>query len=402
MKTILFKIQQFPHLSETFILSQVVMAIEEGYNVKILVRDILDFKESTHSALLKKYKIDQKLIIDNYHIPENKFTRLLKAFIILSKKPFYWNKIIYYIRLKSKFSLSWIYEVDFYLQFRNTEIIHVQYGTNAHPVDVMKKAGLLNGRLIVSFHGHDAFFPINGFIQNKGYYDHLFSGNNLIIANTPYLANQLIEIGCKENKIEIIPVPVDTSYFYPKTLYIKDLNNKIRLISVGRLEKIKGHEFGIFAVQKLIEQGFDVSYSIIGEGSCEAELDGIIKENLLGNRIELLGAKSPEGIRKELWKADIFLMTSITFNNQIKETQGLVTLEAQACGLPVVAFNSGGVKYTLENGKTGYLCEEKNIEEYIKAIKAIITDKALKQKFSKNAEKFVKAKYSKSVISAKW
>lgn len=401
MKTILFKIQQFPHLSETFILNQIIMAIDLGYDVKILVKDVLDFEKSTHLAFLKKYRIEQKLIIDDYNIPENKFLRLIKAGLILCRRSD-WYQIISFIKLKSKFSLTWIYEVDFYSQFRKTDIIHVQYGTNVHPFDILKETGFLHGKLIVSFHGHDAFFPINSFIQNNGYYNHLFTGDNLIVANTPYLAKQLIKIGCAKNKIQIIPVPVDTSYFYPNGSFPEKNNNRISLISVGRLEQIKGHEFGVLAVRELLNKGYNVRYAIIGEGQRRNELELLINSNDLEEQVKLLGGKSHAEIREELWKSDVFLMTSVTFNNRIKETQGLVTLEGQASGLPVVAFDSGGVKYTILNGKTGFLCEEKNLSQYVNAVEKLILDQDLRKSFGSNAEHFVKDTYSKEVISNKW
>lgn len=402
-KQILFKIQQFPHLSETFILTQIIIAIEQGYDVSILVKEVLNFEQSTYSALLKKHDIQQRIILENYNIPKNKFIRVWKAVLILLKNTVSWRKIKNYLELKSKFSLTWIYELAFYYQFENIDIIHIQYGTNVHPIDILKKAGFLNGKIIVSFHGHDASFPINGFIPNNGYYDNLFTGDNLIVANTPYLASKLESLGCSKNNLVTIPVPVDTLYFYPlnwKTQ--KNGSTKIRILSVGRLEKIKGHEYGIIAVKKLLEKGYDINYTIIGEGSCMNKLSSLILLNNLKKNILLLGAKSHEDIRKEFWNSDLFLMTSTTFNNQIKETQGLVTIEAQACGLPVVAFDSGGIKYTIKDGLTGLLCEEGNIPQFVEAIERLLLDEELRKSFSLNTQSFIMRNYSKKTVSARW
>jgi colanic acid/amylovoran biosynthesis glycosyltransferase len=401
MKTILFKIKQFPHLSETFIVNQIIMAIELGYDVKILVKDILNFNESTYNELFEKYGISDIIILDQYNIPTNKFWRLCKAAGIILRRISEIFKFLKYVKLKSRFSLTWIFEIAFYDQFRDINIIHVQYGTNVHPIDILKKTGFLNAKLIVSFHGHDAFFPINGLISQDGYYDHLFSGDNLIIANTPYLKQQLMDIKCPEDRIEVIPIPVDTDYFSPG-YKPKNINNSIRLISIGRLESIKGHRFGILAIDKLSQMGIDVEYLIIGEGSNRKELESLIQSKRLNNKVTLLGKKDQSEIREELRKADIYLMTSVTFNNQIKETQGLATIEAQACGLPVVAFDSGGVSFTIIDGKTGFLCEEENLLEFTAHVKWLIDHDKLRHNFSKNAKQFVKAHYSKKEISLKW
>ena len=64
MKTIIFKIWKFPHLSETFITSQIIIAIKCGFDVKILVKEILPFNESKQVELIVKYGLGDKLIIE--------------------------------------------------------------------------------------------------------------------------------------------------------------------------------------------------------------------------------------------------------------------------------------------------------------------------------------------------
>ncbi|MFV8226694.1 glycosyltransferase family 4 protein [Christiangramia aquimixticola] len=401
MKTILFKIQQFPLISETFIVNQIIMAIELGFDVKILIKDLLKFEESSQAELLEKYKISDKIIFEQFDIPQNKFWRLLKVIGIVLSRITNFLKVIKYVKLKSKFSLTWIFEIAFYDQFKNIDIIHVQYGTNVHPIDILKKAGFIDSRLIVSFHGHDAFFPINGLIPRDGYYDYLVNEGDWIIANTPYLKQQLMKIGFSENKIEVIPVPVDTDYFTSMRKR-KRPNNPIRLISVGRLESIKGHRYGILATDILVRKGIDVKYFIIGEGSNRKELESLIHLKQLDNHVNLLGKRTQREIRVKLRQADIYLMTSVTFNNQIKETQGLATIEAQSCGLPVVAFDSGGVRYTIIHGETGFLCEEENFLKFAEYLERLINNKKLRDKFSQNAEKFVKEHYSRKMVFHKW
>ena len=398
MKSILFKIQQFPHLSETFILNQILMAIDLGYDVKILVKDVLDFEKSTHIDQLLKYNISDKIVHDNYNIPKKKYLRLLKAGIILFRRTD-WSKIIFFFKLKSKFSLTWFYEIAFYSQFRNTDIIHVQYGTNVHPVDILKKAGFFKGKLIVSFHGHDAFFPINGFIQNDGYYDHLFTGDNLIVANTLYLAEKIMGLGCNKENLVTIPVPVDTEYFYPRT---KVINNKeIKMITIGRLDPVKGHSVAIDYISRVKKMGLEVTFTIVGEGNEYKNLKNKIVGLALENTIKLVGRKSQGEVRELLNQSDIYLFTGVPVAGGRRETQGLATLEAQACALPVLAFDSGGVKYTLENGVTGFLCTENDLNCLSKKLE-LLHDEDLRKKMGENARKFVQRKFSKNEIKKEW
>ncbi|MDT0643047.1 glycosyltransferase [Zunongwangia sp. F363] len=398
MKSILFKIQQFPHLSETFVLNHIIMAIKLGYEVKILVKDVLDFEKSMHVDKLKRYHIAEKIIHENYHIPNNKFFRLIKA-VKISFSISNWSKIISFFKLKSKFSLTWLYEIAFYNQFRKTDIIHVQYGTNVHPVDILKKAGLLKSKLIVSFHGHDAFFPINGFIENNGYYQHLFTGDNLVVANTPYLAEKIKGLGCSKENLTTIPVPVDIEYFHPD----KNLVNgkEIKIITVGRLDPVKGHYVAIEFINRIRKKGLSITFTIVGEGSEYEKLKRKIAELTLEKTINLVGRKSQGEVRDLLNQSDIYLFTGIPVAEGRRETQGLATLEAQACGLPVLAFDSGGVKYTMKNGITGFLCAENDLNCLSEKLQ-LLCNKNLRKKMGGEARKFVQEVYSQNEVKKKW
>ena len=99
--------------------------------------------------------------------------------------------------------------------------------------------------------------------------------------------------------------------------------------------------------------------------------------------------------------SDIYLMTSTYDELGRKEAQGLVTAEAQACGLPVVAFRSGGVPYTIEEGKTGYLAEENNVLEFARQLKQLCMDETLRKNMGHNARKFIKDNFCLAKLAQK-
>ena len=400
-KSILFKIWKFPQLSETFIVNQIVLAVKLGYEVKILAGELTDISKNANCELFEEYNLYDKIIVEDYMIPQQKSKRIFKAAWLLIMNVFLLPQLIKYYKDSGKNGLLPLYEFFFYKSFRNFDTIHIQFGTNKHPVDIMKKNGYLKSRIIVSFHGHDLYFPINNIIPNNGYYDRLFETADYLVANTPFLKEKLLAINAPEEKIEIIPVAVDTSIFKPVKLDDKK-SDIIRIISVGRLEIFKGHQFGIKCISQLVKKGYNIQYSIIGDGSQKELLESLIQKYGLKKHIFLLGRKSQEEISKTLPIQDIFLMTSITDPNYGVESQGLVTAEAQACGLPVVAFDTGGVKYTLIDGKTGYLCKEKDIHCYAEKIEALISNEALRKKIGLNALRFIEKEYSENSVLNKW
>lgn len=399
MRRILFKIRQFPHLSETFVLAQIVTALKADFDVTILVGEVLDFKSSTHNEVIKKYGIEKKIILEDYKVPQNRVIRVCKAGFIVLKHIANCEHLLQFLKLKNRFSLTWIYQFHFFSQFREFSVIHIQYGTNVHPVDILKKSGFLKGNLIVSFHGHDAFFPINGFIQNKGYYKHLFWKDNLIVANTPYLAEKIKGLGCPEENIRIIPVGVDVVFFQVHERRCKA--PPVKFVNVGRLDKVKGQIHAVEFIRIMRERGNNVELTIIGDGNERENLMQAIENYKLSDVVFLVGKKSQEEVRSYLAESHIYLFPAIPLSDGRRETQGLATLEAAACGLPVLAFDSGGVKYTIEDKKTGYLCAEHDMECLIEKGTCLM-DGNLRAEMSKKAREFVEVHFSQKKIDQIW
>jgi colanic acid/amylovoran biosynthesis glycosyltransferase len=294
------------------------------------------------------------------------------------------------------------------VQFYNNsdfEIVHCQYGNNGLIAAWLKELGLLKGKIITTFHGYDAhpndpnfkIYYLN--LSVRTWIPLLLRHSDLMTVNTPYLFEQLLKLGADPKRIELMPMGVDTSFFVPKQ-YPREMD-KVRLISVGRLIKLKSFNLGIQAVENLIKEGIDLEYFIIGDGDERDNLHRLIEQLHLNKHVKMLGYKPQSEIKKWMQKSDIFLMTSTYDETGRRETQGVVTADAQACGLPVVAFRSGGVPYTIEEGATGFLAEEKNVSEFTEHLRRLCMDNGLRKKMGQNARKFIKDNFSLSKLAHK-
>jgi colanic acid/amylovoran biosynthesis glycosyltransferase len=400
-KKIVFKVPEFPQISETFIVAQVVTAIQLGYDVKILVRRIANVDPKSCSDLIEEYDLMDKIIVEDYKRPNNKIFKLTKWFGILSFNLLDIPFIIKYYKEYSKFSLTYLFEWVFYKQFITYEIVHVQFGNNKHPIDKLKKTGYFKPKVILTFHGHDAFFPLNGFIKNDGYYDDLFKYANIITVNTPYLADKVLELGCPSDKIIVIPVSVDATFFKPRENN-RRVSKTLKLITVGRLDIVKGQSFCIESVKLLIQKGYDVTLTIIGAGLEQKSLENLIKKYDLANYVFLKGSQSREQIRAALWNHDVYLLTGQATISGLRESQGLATIEAQACGLPVIVFDSGGIKYTMENNSTGFICNEFDVNRVVEKVELFYQNRELINDMGAQAAVFVKNEYAQNEIDKKW
>lgn len=397
-RTIIFKVPEFPHLSETFIVAQIVTAIDLGYDVQIMVRRVLDYKGT--SLLIEKYDLMNKVIVEDYEIPKNKLKRLFSWSQILLSNLSALPVIYRYHLVQDRFSLTWLFQWSFYQRFAEADIFHVQYGTNTNPLPHLKLAGGYTPALIATFHGHDAFFPINGYIPNNGYYDKLFETCTLITVNTPYLEDQLISLGCPEEKLSVVPVGVDTLFFNPKNRV--KTSGALRLLNVGRLDRVKGHSYCIQVIQILVDRGLDISLTIVGEGTERSSLETQILEAGLQGKVFLAGSRQPQEVRKYYRSHDIYLLLAVPLADGRRETQGLATLEAQACGMPVIVFDSGGVKHTLRDGESGFVCEEFNVVEVADKIEMLCCNRSVIDRMGSTAVNFVQENYSQRLINERW
>jgi glycosyltransferase involved in cell wall biosynthesis len=162
------------------------------------------------------------------------------------------------------------------------------------------------------------------------------------------------------------------------------LNNKINLLAVGRLHKVKGFDKLLEVISKLSDK---YHLTIIGSGTEEKKLKELAIELSVHEKVTFLGFQSNP--YKYMARADVMLLSS--------QYEGFpnVILESNACGVPVIAFDCpGGTREIIINGVNGYLTESGDVPKLLSAIK--FYDKSLFDK--ENIIFLVKKKYELSYI----
>jgi glycosyltransferase involved in cell wall biosynthesis len=147
--------------------------------------------------------------------------------------------------------------------------------------------------------------------------------------------------------------------------------------------KTEGLIWVIRACASLYREGQNFRLIIAGDGKEREKLQQMAHEHV-PDRVIFLG-KIP---RKDMYRyysaADVFVFPGI------RESLGMVFLEAQSCGLPVVAFNNAGVPEAVQDGKTGLLVPMYALEPFVNAIKCLMVDKHLRQQMSFAAKSYVR------------
>lgn len=399
MKTdVIFKLKHFPLASETFVVNSIVAAIENGLTVQIISDKIHEVASSSLKQKIEAYELMGKVIsYDDGAMSKGRRYTLFLRLLLSPTLLFYFIK---YCRCRKNWTMEYMFRLHFYQQYRKVKTIHVHFGNALEFLPDLKMIGFVKSKFIVTFHGYDAYnFP------NDRPMDKTLSFFNKYVfkvtVNSDYLRKILVSKGIEPSLIELIPVPVDTNFFKNSKTPVVE-KRVFRLLSIGRLVGIKGHSYGIHAVRKLLDLGLQVEYIIVGEGHLRSELELLIKTLQLEDNIQLVGKKNQLEIKDLLTEAALFLMTSTKDSDGREEAFGLVSLEAQSMGLPVIAFDSGGVSSTLLNNVTGLMVEDKNVDALTKAVQSLIINKNSYIRMSDNASSFVREYYKKDVINRRF
>jgi len=209
----------------------------------------------------------------------------------------------------------------------------------------------------------------------------VYKNANCCIGASLAIKKYFEEMGCKN--IEVIPNGVDVNRFRifdsnPEIREKLGIGNEFLIITVARLEKVKGIEYLIKAMKELKIK--DSKLLIIGEGSERKNLENLVRERGLENKVKFLGQIENEKVPQYLAIGDCFVLPSL------KEGFGIAILEAQAVGLPVIATNVGGIPDIIKDGKTGILVPARNPEAIAKAIFKIYSQLSFAQKLVQNAK----------------
>ncbi len=375
MIRVYFVLNQFPVASETFVVNQVVAAITAGYSVKILTREIRDTNCSSQQELIHKHDLMSRVCCIKENGPQKTGSRVKKALGFLIRNPALWRVFLraffFHESGKRRFGLGLWFRIAAFLPFRDADIYHAQFGENGRFIAVMKSLGVMKGELLTTFHGYDAHFQAESLERQRKHYALLFAIGKRFSVNSDYIRRKLLALGCDGEKIMRLPMGVDVNFFCP-TEVVGRGGEVIRLLSVGRLTRLKGHSLAIECVSRLLDGKWRVTYDIIGDGVERKELQDLIDRSGLSGRVCIHGFLSQSEVRDFMGKSDIFLMPSICDEKGRREAQGMVTAEAQAMMLPVVAFDSGGVKDTLIENETGLLAREADIEDFTSKVEFLI------------------------------
>lgn len=274
---------------------------------------------------------------------------------------------------------------------------------NAHFAVPEGFAGLIAKRethrpLIVTLHGYDVLTEpsINYGARLIPFLDNIvrkvLKEADLVITESTATANEALRIGCKLEKLALIPNGVDTKRFDPKIDGgpIRDLlaiNDRSMVFTLRRHVPKNGIEYLIKAASLVLKDKQNVVLVIGSDGPLRWKYERLVADLGITENVIFTGFIHPKDVPYYYAASDIFVVPSVI------EAFGLVTVEAMACGKPVIGANVGGIPDVIKNGLNGYLVEPKDPKSLADKIAFLIENPGLMKKMGREGRRIAEKNF---------
>ena len=175
------------------------------------------------------------------------------------------------------------------------------------------------------------------------------------------------------------------------------------IVSVGRLVPRKGQDVLIEALPLIIEKVPDAHLLLVGKGKYEKKLRSLVAKHHMGDRITFTGRIEYKDLPRYISAGDVFAMPCRSrFTGLEVEGLGIVYLEASACGVPVVAGDSGGAPDAVKEGITGFVVNGKNVKEVAAATTEILSQPPLAQSMASAGRRWIVEEWRWQIWSSRF
>lgn len=262
------------------------------------------------------------------------------------------------------------------LALHHADVVHVHFGYAAS--DVVRHVGDRRN-FVLSLHGHD----VTGLLRDHpDRYADVTGSVDAVVVPSQFLKAKAIAAGFPAERLHVIPAGVDTSFFTPTALP----DGPPVVAFVGRLVEKKGLDVLAAAWPSIATAVPGATLHVLGDGPTRSLLEP------LGNSVahELPAAAGRhEQVRDLLRRASVLVSPSRTASDGDSESLLLVNLEAGASGRPVVSTVHGGIPEYVEDGRTGLLVPEDDVDALAGAVVRLLDDRSQAQRLASNAVEHV-------------
>jgi colanic acid/amylovoran biosynthesis glycosyltransferase len=282
---------------------------------------------------------------------------------------------------------------EFVGRLRATEpsIIHAHFALDA--VQALPIAKNLNLPLVVSLHWQDVDSSQSA-LRTSSAGRRFLAGRELLfkeaaafICVSQFVRDAALEAGFPESKLHVHYTGIDCRRFRPASVQ----RDPKLILFVGGLADKKGCESLLRAMSLVQQLDQEAHLEVIGDGPMRARMESIAAS--LALPVSFRGAQSPDQVLESMLRARVLCNTSVTGSSGDMEGFGMVFLEAQAVGTPVVSFSHAAIPEVVNHGWTGLLCPENKTATLAHSLLTLLQDDALWMSMSYQAVEWVNRRF---------
>lgn len=215
---------------------------------------------------------------------------------------------------------------------------------------------------VVTFYGTDVVKVPRSSPRWLRRYEQLFAHVDVVLCEGEHMAQEIIALGCHPTKVEVHRLGIEVDQIATAERGLSS-GEPIRVLMAASFREKKGYPYGLRALG-LLRREFRFEVTIIGDGSPEArkDLEVVIGESGLGDRVHFCGFLAHSRMIEKARKHHIFLCPSMTAKNG--DTEGgapVILIDVMATGMPVVATRHCDIPNVVMDGVTGFLAPERDV-----------------------------------------
>lgn len=263
---------------------------------------------------------------------------------------------------------------------RDARLLHFHYLTDARMLlGLRRRTGLPS---VVSGYGYDvSSFPRAAHGLGLRWMRPVFEELDLFLAMSPDMREDLLALGCPPEKVRVHYYGSETARFRtPARDPAPD--RPLTVLCCGRLYEGKAQHLVLAALRRVYERGTrDFRVVLVGDGPLRPRLEAQVADYGWEDRVRFCGhvRYDSEELVAHFRDADVFAHPSFTFRG-VKEGIPGTIVEAMAAGLPVVATWHAGIPAVIDDGRSGLLVGERDVDALAEALDALLTDAQLRRR----------------------
>jgi len=388
----------FPVVSKTFILNQIAGFLDAGHEVTILARPPED-PGMVHRAF-EDYELDERIVYWSSHTSEEPTLGPLLDTISTSGLNSTAGAVVESRNAARRSGAAWnlrlAEQVVRTLPTPPFDVVLCHFGTVGRTCQILRESGALQGPLATIFHGYD----MSSVLDEKGdnFYRRLLDQGELFLPISAHWKRALLEMGAPEDRICVHHMGVDPERFSFHTRTPDD-DGQIRILSVARLVEKKGLEFGIRAVAQIAEEFPGVRYTIVGDGALRDELEALAQRLGVDERVEFAGWKDRDEVVEALSEHHLLMTPSVVAEDGDMEGIPVVLMEGMATGIPVVSTRHSGIPELVEDGESGLLADERDVDELAEHLRTLLDDPSMWERMGRRGRKIVENEFAVDVLN---